>query len=44
MDHYADPDLSLRFYALGIVFELIAKEEQMESSVKYLCKASYIEM
>ena len=27
-----------------IVFDLIAKEEQMVSSVKYLCKASYIEM
>lgn len=29
---------------LIIVFDLIAKEEQMVSSVKYLCKASYIEM
>lgn len=27
-----------------LVFELIATEEQMDSSVKYLCKASYIEM
>ncbi|KAG0047303.1 Kinesin-like protein kif15 [Gryganskiella cystojenkinii] len=26
------------------VFELIAQEEQRESSVKYLCKASYIEI
>lgn len=27
-----------------LVFELIAAEEQMDCSVKYLCKASYIEM
>ncbi|KAF9929932.1 Kinesin-like protein kif15 [Linnemannia zychae] len=29
---------------LEYLFELIAKEEQMVSSVKYLCKASYIEI
>ncbi|KAG0085326.1 Kinesin-like protein kif15, partial [Podila epicladia] len=29
---------------LEYLFELIATEEQMDSSVKYLCKASYIEI
>ncbi|KAG0342432.1 Kinesin-like protein kif15 [Podila horticola] len=29
---------------LEYLFELIAAEEQMDSSVKYLCKASYIEI